>query len=1066
MSGTAPPPSPAQAARVRPNLFTIPAGVPFLPTLAAAILGGRLDLGDVFGTPEALARLTIYLPTRRAARALASELVRRSGRKAVILPRLVPLGDPGEAELQDILNPSSLSEAAGDARLPIHPLTRRMLLARQILAASQFRDAELLAEGVGGGGMAASSLGTAFALAQDLASLLDAMQAEGVPYAALLGLDTARFDELWQLTARFLAILGEHWPQVLNERGEVDPITWRNRLLQDQADRLEAGSTSDPVIVAGSTGSMPATARLMAAVASRPAGAVVLPDLDLAMADQRWQALMALATRAPDRFASHPQAQLLKLLGQMRAARSDVRALMPEPLPPALLSGTIRGRLAHEALCPADAAEDWQTLHQRLDPAALAAAFGHVTIMAVADERLEALAIALSIKKALATPDRTIALVTPDRALAERVVLELGRWRIAVADSAGQSLARTEAGQALALLLDVAVSRGSADSLLALLHHPRLRLGLAAAEMSRIRQALEIGALRGARRFAGLEGLRRAVAAMPDRRADLRAPIPRQRLSDRDLDDVAAMVDRLTDVLDALLDPRTPATGDLGGAVRLLGSALDHLSRTGGGESAIFAGADGQALQAMLEDIAGASAGLSGTMADLARICRSVMAERVIQPDPGGHPRVKILGSLEARLMSPDLVILGGLNEGTWPPNAMTDPFLNRAMRAEIGLSSPERRIGQGAHDFIQAFSAPEVILTRAVKVGATQALPSRFWQVLKAVVPPALWDEADRRGAEIGAIAEQIDQPAQIAPARRPRPMPERSLQPTSYSVTDVETLYRDPYAVHARRILKLDPLEPLQVDISAADRGMLLHAVMERFASAWPAGLPDDPGRKLIDIGTEVFAELSDEPDVQAFWWPRFVDLVPAIVGWEAARRGALLRIGTEVRIAAPIMLADGSEVRLTARADRVEELRDGRLAIIDFKSGAAPSKDQIGAGLAPQLLLEAALGPLGRFVSIRDRDQPSIGPAAVASAAYVTLRAGDGLKQAEVVEPDELAVRANENLEGFRSMILGFLDGQRPFISRFAPQFMRFEGEYDHLARVKEWSAAADDDGEDGA
>ncbi len=1066
MSEAAPPRFPEAAVRARPNLFTIPAGVPFLPTLAEAILSGRLDLGVAIATPEALARLTIYLPTRRAARALASELVGRSGRKAVILPRLVPLGDPAEAELQDILDPSSLSDAAGDARLPIHPLTRRMLLARQILAASRSRDAELLAEGVAGGGMAASSLGTAFALAQDLASLLDAMQAEGVPYAALLGLDAARFDELWQLTARFLAILGEHWPQILDERGEVDPIAWRNRRLQDQADRLAAATTSDPVIVAGSTGSMPATARLMAAVASRPAGAVVLPDLDLAMADHRWRTLTALAARAPDRFASHPQAQLLKLLGQMRAARSDVRSLMPAPLPPALQSGTNRARLAHEALCPADAAEDWQTLDQRLEPSALAAAFGDVTIVAAADERLEALAIALAVKKALAAPERTIALVTPDRALAERVVLELGRWSIAVADSAGQSLARTEAGQALSLLLDVAVSRGSADSLLALLHHPRLRLGFGAAEMSRVRQALEIGALRGARRFAGLEGLRRAVAAMQDRRADPRAPVPRKRLTDRDLGDVATLVERLADTLDALLQAGATTMDDLGVAVGLLGSVLDHLSRTGESESAIFTGADGQALQTMLEDLALATAGVPGTTADLARICRALMAERVIQPDPGGHPRVKILGALEARLMSPDLVILGGLNEGAWPPKATTDPFLNRGMRAEIGLSSPERRIGQSAHDFIQAFGAAEVILTRAVKVGGAEALASRFWQVLKAVVPPALWDDAERRGAEIGAIAGQLDQPAQIAAARRPRPMPDRALQPTSYSVTEVETLYRDPYAIYARRILELSPLEPLQIDIGAADRGMLLHTVMERFASAWPAGLPDEPGGKLIEIGREVFADLADEPDVEAFWWPRFVELVPAIVAWETARRGALVRIGTEVRIAAPICLADGSEVRLTARADRVEELRDGRLAIIDFKSGATPSQDQIGAGLAPQLLLEAALGPLGRFASIRDRDQPAFGPARVASAAYVTLKPGDGLRQAEVAEPDELGARADENLEGFRTMVLGFLDGQRPFISRFAPQFMRFEGDFDHLARVKEWSAAADDDGEDGA
>ena len=1051
--------------RARPNLFTIEAGVPFLPTLAQSILTGALDLGTALDTPEALARLTIYLPTRRAARALGSELVRQSDRKAVILPRLVPLGDPGEAELQDILDPSSLSVPQHGAQLPIHPLARQILLAQQILMASRVRDDELAAQGVSGGGMAASSLGSAFALAADLANLLDAMQAEDVPYDALLSLDAARFDELWQLTARFLAIIGEHWPLVLAERGEVDPIAWRNRLLQEQATRLEAPATTDPVIVAGSTGSMPATARLMQAVAFRQAGAVVLPDLDLAMSDQRWRELGALSARAPDRFASHPQAQLLKLLAMMGAVRTDVRRLAPKASLGQFASGSVRRQLAHEALCPASATQDWQTIAERLDLAALDGAFRDVSVVAAADERLEALAIALVIKKALGIPERTVALVTPDRALAERVVLELGRWGIKVSDTAGLPLTRTEAGQALALLLDVTVSGGSAESLLALLHHPRLRLGLTPADISRIRQALEIGALRGSRRFAGVDGLRQAAAGMADRRADRRAPAPCRRLSDRDLADVAATVDRLAAILAPLLEPRMSAGSDLGKAVLALRSVLEQLSLTDTGECAAFADADGQGVQVMLEDLAMALGGLIGSHSDLARICRSVMTQRVVRQAHGDHPRLKIFGALEARLMAPDLMILGGLNEGSWPPQSMTDPFLNRAMRAEIGLSSPERRIGQSAHDFIQAFSAPQVVLTRAQKAGGTQTLPSRFWQVVKAVVDPALWTQAEARGAAFSTVAEQLDRPARIDPARRPRPKPDRALQPRVYSVTEVETLYRDPYAVYARRILDLQPLDPLQRDLEAADRGNLLHAVMDRFASDWPSALPPDPGRTLVDIGRSVFAAMSGEPDVQAFWWPRFLELVPAIIDWEAARRGNLIRVGTEVRIAGAVPLADGSEVRLTARADRVEELRDGRLAIIDFKSGTIPSKDQIGAGLAPQLLLEVALSAREIFVPVEDKEKQPFGPARAASAAYVTLKYTEkGLKQVEVAEPSELDAKADENLEGFRAMILGFLSGERPFISRFAPQFMRYAGDYDHLARVKEWSAVADDDGED--
>ncbi len=1055
----------AAALRERPNLYNLAAGTAFLEGLAKAILEDRLDLGIDGADPAALASLTVYLPTRRAARAFAPVLVRASGRKALILPRLVPLGDPGEAELHDLLadgapSDGMLTDAVGSGNLPIHPLTRQVLLARLVQAASRAS-----APGGPGGAVtttsfAADSMGSAFALAGDLAAILDAMQAEDVPYERLGSVDAKRFDQHWQITARFLGILGEVWPDVLKQRGEVDPVAWRNDLLGAQAKRMAADRAAGPVIVAGSTGSMPATARLMATVARLPKGAVILPDLDLASDEADWAALHAAASSSADRAASHPQAQLLRLLETMQATRADVRPLDQGPASPQ----QIRGRLVHEALRPAGTTPAWQGISLRIEPAALATALDDLTIIEAADERHEAVIIALAIRKALLTDVASIALITPDRALAERVALELGRWQVTVDDSAGQPLARTVAGHLFGLVLDLVQTGAASTAILDLLHHRHVILGLAPGLFSKGRQALEIGAVRGARAFRGLDGLQAAVAAMPSRIADFRAPRPRRRLLADDVLAASTVCARLVEILSPLMDQRPDAAGevDLVTTLALIRTALEALTRTEGGESLAFDGEDGAAMAAVLGDLAAACEGLTGTLADLGRIARVVMSGRVVRLRGRQHPRVMLLGPLEARLMSPELAILGGLNEAIWPPATRTDPFLNRPMRAELGLSSPERRIGQSAHDFIGAISAPHAIITRAVKGGGVQTLPSRFWQRLKAVTPPPLWRAALQRGQELADVAALLDQPARVEPWRRPAPKPALSLQPTRFSVTEAETLYRDPYAVFARRILDLAPLEPGMVELGAADRGTLLHGVMEAFARAWPDTLPADLAAELLRIGRRVFQDLWHEPDVQGFWWPRFVRLVPAISAWEQERRQLARRVGAEFRIESRLLLADGGHVSLSARADRIEALTGGALAIIDFKSGSVPTPKQIKAALAPQLLLEAALGPLAPFVpGDPARTEAGFGPAAVASAVYVALKPDqNGLKQVAVVADGELAARAAEHLEGFKRMVAGFRSGERPFTSRFAAQFARFDGDFDHLARVKEWSAAGHD------
>lgn len=1033
------------------NLFTIRAEYPFLETLTGALLSNQLGLSLDARDPVALARLTIFLPTRRAARALSQMLVAGSLHKALILPRIIPLGDPGEAELQEIL---TRPEAAELPLEPIEPMRRQLLLALQIrhAAAAYARDlASVGSDAQASTSFAASTLGAAYRLAGDLAAILDDMQSEDVPYDRLTTLDATRFDQHWQLTGQLLAILGEFWPQHLAECGLADPIAWRNAMLDRQSALITKGR--EPVLVAGSTGSMPATARLIATVAGHARGAVVLPDLAVDADAELWEALATAAPERRDRAAAHPQAQLALLMQRIGYKASDVVAIGYRERSPAM-----RRKLAGEALRLAETTDAWETIGARLSHADLEGALKGVMIAEPADDREEAITCAIAIRKALAESEETVAVITPDRNLATRIRLELARWNILVGDGAGQALARTSGGHLVRLACDMAMHGATAQRVLALLRHPAARIGMAQDELARAAAALEIGAFRGARLGHGLQGLITAAGAIAERRADHHAPGLLRRLTDEDIDLARRAIAQLSGLLGPWLGQSVDAT--LGDRARALRAFLNELTVAPDAGVLAFSGEDGAAVELLIDDLGRSDVPASAD--DFALVTADELASRAVRSRTIDHPRVAILGLLEARLMSPDFAILAGLNEGTWPQKVVTDAFLNRAMRAELGLSSPERRIGQSAHDFTQALCCPRVLLVRAAKSDGVQTIPSRFWQRLKAITPNAIWERSLAQGTELVALGRLLDQPQAQVRIGRPAPRVPAHRQPTRFSVSDAETLFRDPYALYARTILDLQPLEPIDVALGAADRGNLLHEVMERLARDFIDALPPDLDSSVRAIGEDVFAPLLGEPDVAAFWWPRFLQMIPAIVAFERQRRGASRRVGAEMRTAHEFSLPDGASVRLTARADRVELTTDHELAILDFKTGAIPAQRQITSGLAPQLPLEAALARRAGFRATDGGE--GFEPGQVATAEYVALKPGAAeLKITPVSEPRELASLAESHLQGFLKMVAEFRAGHRTFVSRFAPDFMRHAGDYDHLARVKEWTVLGDDNTE---
>jgi len=1016
----------------KPRVFSIPPSAPFLPTLLEALTSGKLGVAAV-RDPLALAFATLFLPTRRACRLARDAFLEVLPGGAAILPRIVPIGDIDEDEIA--FAEAAAGELASEVlALPeaLAPLERRLLLTR--LVGQWAAAAEL--HGAAGVPLVAQTPAAACALADDLARLIDDMTMRGVSWDRLDDLVPEEFDDYWQLTLKFLQIAREKWPDILKERGCIEAAERRDWLIKAEAARL-ARNKDAPVIVAGSTGSIPATAELIATIARLPHGAVVLPGLDTQLDEESWNLLAGNEAKGIAPAAGHPQFALQALLARIGIGREAVQDL-------AKTCG--RERLVSEALRPAAATDKWRDTAAAPDFVAHAeAALATLTVIEAANAEEESLAIAVALREAV-EDGKTAALVTPDRALGRRVLAALGRWNVAVEDSGGDALADTPAGIFARLAAEAALGGLAPVTLLALIKHPLCRLG--PPNRDKAIAALERAVLRGPRPRAGSKGLMGALKAFDPKQ--LHPSDPRAHLRTAELAaaiEIAGALGRaLTPLENIATAPR--ALSEFAARHREVIAALSHDDRA----EAAFDGPDGTKLADALDELAmsPAAGGLSVEPRDYAELFGAALAGRVVRRPAKPALSVRILGPLEARLTENDRVILGGLVEGTWPPESHNDAWLSRPMRLALGLDLPERRIGLSAHDFAQLLGAREVMLTRAAKSGGAPTNPSRFVQRLAAVAGER-WNGVVARGETYLHWARALDRAEKVAAEPQPAPKPPRAARPKGLSVTDIEHWLRDPYTIYAKHVLRLRPIDAVDVDPGAAERGTFVHTAIAAFTQRYAKALPADPTGELVALGKKHFAALEDYPEARAFWWPRFARIAHWFARWELKRRAGVDAIEAEIRGAIDIPLNEGV-FNLRGIADRIERDGAGRYIILDYKTGSARTEPQVRTGLAPQLTLEAAILRNGGFKEIPANSS-------VAEIVYVTLKGGEppgAYKSIDFKEgtPDS---HADGALQRLTALARRFYDDEAPYRSLVHPMWTNHYGEYDHLARVKEWSAS---------
>ena len=991
--------------RAGPQLYSIAAHRGFADALVAGLIP-RYSQGDV-----GLARLTLLLPSSRALRIVTEAFIRLSG-GGLLLPRMAVVGD---LDIDETLGPLLDSLGTG-AQIPsaADPVKRWLRLAdilREVMGDNAPHGPALLRQ--------------AFETGRTMDRLLvEEIGPEELLSERVIGIVGDQSDH-WQGSVGTFAKAQLIWQTELAGRGEVDAATRRNLLFDHVARRWRESPPAHPVVAAGVTSASPALARLLRVVAELPRSAVILPDLDLGLDHEVWAGLGVAG--APQELhdppfgssdaVTHPQYHLKLLLNRMGVARDEVqpwhRAGMSAAPPE-------RSRAISSLFLTPAASAGWVNL-----PAERRRLAG-VRLMETAHPGEEAQAIAILIRQALAEPEKRIALITPDRGLAIRVVAHLRRWGIEADDTAGRPLPQTAAGRVLLLLAEVLAQDAAPVPLLALLEHPLVRPGEARAAWLEYARALDL-ALRGPRPAPGLAPLQAAEARLAGR--------PGGEAMSLWWAEVEAVLLPLLESADNL---------PLAAAFDRLCAAAEALCGT-----ALWSGADGRALAGFVEELR-AAAGEVGTVLtprDLPVVLRDAMDRIAVRPPWGGHPRVALYGLLEARMSRADLVICGGLTEGSWPARPASDALLPPAVLRALGVPGQDFRIGLAAHDLASALGAPEVVLSHARRDEAGPVIPSRFVLRVRAL----LGELADNHEElEAVRLARVIDDALPAPAYRRPEPRPSAAQRDVGIAVTAVDRLRGDPYQFYASAILGLRSLDPIDADATPAWKGTAVHRILERWHEAG-----GKPGELLVLAEAELDT-MSAHPLMRGLWRPRLL----AGLEWIDAEITRLRDTDARAVLASEAkgeMLFDG--VRIHGRADRIDRLESGALAIVDYKTGQPPTSGMVEAGFALQLGLIGLIARAGGFRDVAGAAEKfeywSLGKSEKSETGfgYSNEPVMEGRKKTGLLREGFLA----KTEEFLADAINRWIKGDEAFTARLNPDIGGYN-DFDQLMRLDEWQARA--------
>jgi len=1029
------------------NVCTIPPACDFLATLVDALYTGMLVPGFQPKANDAFALLdcTIYVPNRRAARGLANAFMDRSGDSAILLPAIRTLGDVDDDEF-------GLGQTGRDVLEMVQPISdmeRHLVLSRFVERWLERISDETRTLYANEDIHVPASQADAIRLAEDLTTLMDQVALEEIDWRAVNDIVPMEHAKWWELTGTFLQIIMTAWPDFLEEKGRTDPALHRAKLLSRRVEALRTEPPRGPVIIAGSTGSVPSTRRLLQQVASMEQGAIVLPGVDLTRDKSEWRAILHRPDLARPLSESHPQYGLAVLLIFLGVEPEHLRQLGEWDR-----SIGERARLVAEAMTPSDMTPNWFEKLKGVSQEQRTQAFANVSVMETKNERVEATAIAIALREVLNEPSKTAALVTSDRKLARRVSNELMRFGIQVDDTAGAPLASTQAATLVRQLVSFTCGDGGPLILAALVRNKLCTCSLEPEQAENAANAFEHLALRGIVNPPGPGDFHAWLEHRLDsliNRPRTHKPAVFRRMKDTERNSLLVLARTLDDALLPLksLHEHKEAL-PMVRFVEVLETACDLLTRNAHGGSSLSSANGTGGLQAFFEELkTQAAAHYSIQSGSFAPVFEALLEGRTARDVRKVHPRLHIYGPLEVRLIHQDRVILAGMNEGTWPGAQRNDAFLNRTMREAIGMDSPERRIGLSAHDFQQLMGRHEVILTRSSKVDRAPSVASRWLQRMEAVLGESCWKEMRLRGERYARLAMLLDRPDRdMGLCQAPAPTPPVDHRPSELSVSDVEDWIRDPYKLYAKRILDLNPLAPLTRQADSALQGTVYHGIMDEYIKREFHLLEDENERinALKDLATTLIGNENLDPDVERKWCLRFHTVVEEYCRWESDKpsKHVYTETGGEAYYG-------DTNFTVSARADRLDLTSENTVRIQDYKTSKNPAKKEAKT-ISPQLLLEGSIALRGGFPHLPNNVQ-------VEDLRFLRMLK-DGAFHSESLldkanpDPTDVIKQAEHRLEG---LIAAYEEPTQPYHSRRAPGY---SSPYDHLARVAEWSYGEED------
>jgi ATP-dependent helicase/nuclease subunit B len=952
-------------------LYTIPSGLSFLDVFAEGVIE---KYGD---DPLRLGKVHIFLPSKRACRLLTELLYAKYQniyhKSAFFLPHLIPMG---EISLDDIeINDQPELE---NFNIPpaISALKRQFILGHLVFAWGKTQNIGL------------HRFDQAFQLAQKLAGFLDQLQSEAIPLHRLKNLVPDLYAKHWQITLNFLSLLSENWPKILEENQKLDPIERRNLLFESLIALYKSSPPSDPVLIAGSTGTFPMTTRLMQEVLKIKDGHVILPGIDLNLDEQKWQELRHQPI--------HPQHQLARLCQHNQWHRKDIQTWhgCARETPQSLFLSTLFGSKT-------EISKDFSFLND-------------VNYLKCQDHDEEANVIALILKESLLDPLKKTVLITADRDLVKRVKANLSRWSIEIDDSHGTELIETKGASFLLLLFELLNNDFEPIMLLSILKHPFLQ-----PETESFLEDLEVTCLRGAHK---------PKISSLIQKMSLKNPIGEQFL--------ITFLEATKELKNCLRQEQI----DINELIVLHLKTAESIVK-----SLLWKGEDGLALSRFFKNLLHETRNLPRIdPVAYGLLLRQFLAKEVFRPLISSNSNIAIWGTIEARLQNVDRVILAGLNEGSWPPEIKSDPWLNKNMRETLGLPPIERRIGLSAHDFCQAFGTKEIYLTRSERINGIPQCPSHWLLKLENLLESLGLESTLSSKKPYLDWAKILDQPTDKVTISQPKPKPSIHLRPRILSATQIETLLRNPYAIYARHILGLKPLDPIQQEPHQAHFGNLIHKILETFQKNHPGYLMPDDRHKMNLIAQEQIKQHSLSPDLLFFWEPTIASILAWFFEQEQKRRPFIKNSLLEQKGQALFNLEGGSFI-IKAIADRIDFYTNGNCEIIDYKTGQLPLQKDMLLGFSAQLFIEA-------FIALKGGFGQEINPEQLKLSLWRLKGKEDKAEIKDIKE--DLSLVLPEIAQNLIALLNHYDNPETPYVVHPYPDKAPPYDPYRHLSRIDEW------------